>query len=137
MLPLAFGTKACSAGDVPKVQLSLSSDEGRTVLRPVRIDSGNPLGRPAITAFDNSTYLVTWLEKTTNGNSEIRIRLVSHHGVASAAYTVTQAPLGRGSGFPKVVVSGENIFLAWRDERLRVALLSKSQFLQSQTKDKK
>ena len=125
------------AGDVPKVQLALSSDEGRTFRRPVRIDSGNPLGRPAITAFDESSYLVTWLEKTANANPEIRIRRISYDGALSEPRTILQAPLGRASGFPKAVVSGENIFLAWRDERLRVALLSKSQFLQSQTKNKK
>lgn len=120
------------AGDTPKIQLALSSDEGRTFRQPLRIDSGNPLGRPAITAFDQTSYLVTWLERKSDGQPEIRIRRVSRDGVASTPLIVAQAPLGRASGFPKVVVSGDNVFLAWRDERVRAMLLTKSQL-----KDKK
>jgi hypothetical protein len=125
------------AGNVPKVQLVLSSDEGRTFGRPIRIDSGNPLGRPSITAFDESSYLVTWLEKTASGHSEIRIRRITFDGTASEAHTVSPAPLGRASGFPKAIVTAEQIILAWRDERLRAVLLSKSQVIQSTMKDKK
>jgi hypothetical protein len=51
--------------------------------------------------------------------------------------TVSQAPLGRASGFPKVVVAGEQIVFAWRDERVRAVLLTRSQLIQSTTKDKK
>jgi hypothetical protein len=45
--------------------------------------------------------------------------------------------LGRASGFPKAIVTAEQIILAWRDERLRAVLLSKSQVIQSTMKDKK
>ncbi len=115
------------AGDKPKVQLALSSDNGRTFQKPVGIDSGNPLGRPSITAFDDSGYLVAWLEKTANSQVEIRIRRVTHEGAVSPAHTVSQAPLGRSSGFPKILVTGEQIFLAWRDERVRAVIFTKSQ----------
>lgn len=125
------------AGDVPKIQLALSNDEGRTFRPPVRIDAGAPLGRPNIAAFDTTSYLIAWLEKTASGNPEIRVRRVSRDGAVSPAMTVAQAPLGRASGFPKVVVAGDQVILAWRDERVRAVLLTKSQFIQSTTKDKK
>lgn len=124
------------AGDQPKVQLALSVDNGRTFAKPVRVDSGKPLGRPAITAFDDSSYLITWLEKT-DSQVEIRIRRVGFDGVASDAQIVSQAPLGRASGFPKIIVSGEQIFLSWRDEHVRAVLLTKSQVMKSLAKEKK
>lgn len=125
------------SGDEAKVQLALSSDKDQIFRRPVLIDSGNPLSRPAIAAFVESCNLVTWLEKTANGNPEIDIRRISFHGVLSDPHTVLQAPLARASGLPKVVVSGDRVFLAWRDERVRAMLLKKSEVIESQMKDKK
>lgn len=121
------------AGDQPRIQLALSNDDGQTFHAPVRIDSGNPLGRPAITTLDRGNYLVAWLEKTAGDQIEIRVRRVSSNGLTFAAQTVASAPLGRASGFPKVLVSGEQIFLAWRDERVRVLLMQKSELLKTQT----
>jgi len=122
------------AGDVPKVQLALSTDEGKVFGRPVRLDSGNPLGRPTITAFDAKSYLVTWLEKAaSNDVAWIRMRRVSVDGVAGEAVTVGQAPLGRASGFPKAVVAGEQIVLAWRDGGVRAMLIPKSEFMKART----
>jgi hypothetical protein len=121
------------AGDQPKIQLALSADDGQTFQPPLRIDSGNPLGRPAIATLDGKSYLLAWLEKTSGDQIEIRIRRVSFDGVAFAAQAVATAPLGRASGFPKVLVSGEQIFLAWRDERVKALLLQKSELHNPQT----
>lgn len=120
------------ANGVPKVQLAISKDDGRTFGAPLRIDSGNPLGRPSIALYDESTYLITWLERLASGQVEVRIRRVTADGAASEPITVSQAPLGRASGFPKAIVSGDNIILAWRDDRVRAVLLKKSDL-----KDKK
>jgi len=95
------------------------------------------LGRPNIAAFDTTSHLIAWLEKTASGNPEIRVRRVSRDGAVSPAMKIAQAPLGRASGFPKVVVAGDQVILAWRDERVRAVLLTKSQLIQSTTKDKK
>jgi hypothetical protein len=112
----------------PKVQLTLSANDGRDFSAPLRIDSGNPLGRPHITAFDDTHYLVTWLEKATDDHNQIRLRLVSNDGALSAPIVSTKAPVGRAAGFPKAIVTGDKILLTWRDERVRALLIPKSDF---------
>lgn len=119
------------AGDQPRIQVASSTDEGRTFSPPLRLDSGNPLGRPAITAYDRHSDLIVWLEKTAAA-VEIRLRRIGHDGTLHPPVTVAQAPPGRGSGFPKVAVSGDWIFLAWRDEVVRAAILTKTQLLQKE-----
>ena len=114
------------ANGQPKIQLALSSNDGRDFSAPIRIDSGTPLGRPHITAFDEANYLVTWLEKVPNDQVELRVRRVAVNGDAAPPHTVTKVPIGRASGFPKAIVSGDKILLTWRDERVRALLLSKS-----------
>lgn len=107
----------------PKVQLTLSSDDGARFSTPVRLDSGNPLGRPSLAPLHNGAYLAAWLEKTHGVRAEIRLRHVSANGVAGPAVTVAEVPASRTTGFPKVAVSGGQIVLAWRDERVRAAVL--------------
>ena len=111
-----------------KVQLTLSANDGRDFSAPLRIDSGNPLGRPHITAFDDTHYLVTWLEKATDDHNQIRLRLVSNDGALSAPIVAAKAPVGRAAGFPKAIVTGDKILLTWRDERVRALLIPKSDF---------
>lgn len=114
------------ANGEPKIQVSFSKDEGRTFGQPVRIDGGNALGRPSIAALDSDRYLIAWLEKSGE-STEVRMRRVAADGKLTAPIKISQAPPGRAAGFPKIAVSGEQVLLAWRDERVRAALLTKSQ----------
>lgn len=122
------------ANDIPRIQVALSSDEGRTFRAPLRVDGGNPLGRPAIASFDKSNYVIVWLEKTSNSDAEIRLRRVTHDGRLLPSFTVAAAAAGRSTGFPKVAVTGEQILLAWRDQRVRAALLTKQQLKEREQK---
>lgn len=117
----------------PRVQVAFSTNEGRTFSAPVRIDGGNPQGRPHLVEYGRGHYLITWLEKTTDGRVEIRLRRISHEGRLSPPLIAATAPPGRAAGFPQVAVSGEQILLAWRDERVRAALLTKQQLEAKET----
>ncbi len=119
------------AAATPKIQIALSSDEGRTFRTPLRIDSGNPAGRPSLTSFDNG-YLAVWLEKTSESSAEIRIRRITFEGRLLPPVTIATATAGRATGFPKIAVSGNQILLAWRDQRVRAALLTKQQLVQKE-----
>jgi len=120
------------AGDVPKVQIALSADEGRTFAPPVRLDNGNPLGRPSVVRFDASSYLVVWLEKISTTHVEVRLRRISRSGKLTPPTMVATAAAGRAAGFPKVAVAGEQILLAWRDGRVRAAILPKTTILKGE-----
>jgi hypothetical protein len=117
------------AGGEAKVQVALSSDEGRTFRAPLRADGGNPLGRPSITPFDRNSDLLVWLEQST-GAVDIRIRRVLHDGSLQPAVTVAQAPPGRAAGFPKAAVAANQILLAWRDQAVRAAILPQAKLLE-------
>ncbi|MCC6536424.1 MAG: hypothetical protein IT162_02670 [Bryobacterales bacterium] len=118
----------------PRVQVAFSSDEGQTFSKPVRIDSGNPQGRPHIVEYGRGHYLITWLEKTADGRVEVRLRRVSYDGKLSPPLIAATTPPGRAAGFPKLAVHGEQILLAWRDERVRAAVLTKQQLETKETK---
>lgn len=123
------------AGDVPKIQVALSADEGRTFHAPKRLDGGNPAGRPSITAY-GAGYLVVWLEKTSNSDAEIRARRVGADGTLHPAFSIATATSGRATGFPKVAVSGDQVLFAWRAERVRAALLTKKEIEQKEKEQK-
>lgn len=114
------------AGGQARIQAAVSHDDGATFSTPVRLDSGNPLGRPNIVA-DDTGYLAVWLEKTAGEKVEVRLRRLAQDGSMGTPLTVTQAPPARGAGFPKIAVSGKQILVVWRDEQVRAALLSPSQ----------
>jgi len=116
------------AGGVAKVQLAVSADAGASFSKPVRVDDGNPLGRPVLTPLDERSYLIAWLEKTDGAKAEVRLRRVTLNGQQGSPITAATVPSGRAVGLPKIAVSGNQIMVAWRDERVRVALLPKQQF---------
>ncbi len=119
-LAIAWLTRANAE---PKVQLALSANGGAAFAAPLRVDGGNPLGRPSVTRLDGSSYLVAWLEKTQGTRAEIRLRRVSAEGAIGPAIVVADVAASRTTGFPKVAVAGDQIVLAWRDEHVRAGVL--------------
>jgi hypothetical protein len=117
------------AGGSAKVLVAQSTDAGASFAAPARVDGGNPLGRPAIVAFDEDSYLLLWLEKAGIG-VEMQMRRLSRQGKLYPPVSFGKAPLGRESGFPKVAISGQQVLLAWRDAQVRAATLTKTQFKQ-------
>ncbi|WP_031498205.1 hypothetical protein [Bryobacter aggregatus] len=115
------------AGEAPKVQVTLSSDNGEHFSQPIRLDSGNPLGRPSIVAAGSSEFFVVWLEKLDANQNELRIKRIQGNGVTSEPLVVARVPIGRAAGFPKLAVTGEQILVAWRDQKVRTALLTTTQ----------
>ncbi len=102
------------ANDTSRVLFARSVDGGATFGAPVRIDDGNPLGRVTI-AFDRDGHaLVGWMERKTPETAEVRVRRIAD-GVASTAQTVATTSSARQSGFPRMVVTGDTLLVAWTD----------------------
>lgn len=116
------------AQDKPRIQMSLSANSGAAFGEPIRIDDGNPYGHPNVTLFDEQHYLVAWLERVPQG-AELRMRRVSMTGVMSPSVTLANVAAARSAGLPKIVVTGNQLLLAWRDDRVHAGVLLKSQFL--------
>ncbi len=115
------------AGDTAAVKFVQSENNGEQFGQPVRIDSGNPLGRPALVKSGAGGWLVVWLEKTASEQNELRLRRLAANGRPGEAMVVARVPAGRGAGVPRIAVTGEQILVAWRDQRVRTTLLHKKQ----------
>ncbi len=113
------------ANDVARVQAAVSADGGATFQKPLRLDDGNPLGRPALTVLDANNDVAVWLERTGEGKAEVRIRRIGHDGRLGKSRVVAAVAAARSAGFPKVAVSGDQVWVAWRDGKVRVITVAK------------
>ncbi len=114
------------ANDKPHVNVAFSSDAGASFGAPNVVDDGRPLGRVDVVLLGDGTGLVSWLEQAEKG-TELRVRRVAPDGARGEALTVADSSAARSSGFPRMVESGGEVVLAWRDAaeppRVRTALL--------------
>ncbi len=114
------------ADEKARVQIVESHDSGATFGPPSRVDEGNALGRPSVAVLDPTSDVIVWLEKTTDGKAEVRMRRYRRGGHLGKSLRVAEVPPGRAAGLPKVAVAGDQIIVAWRDARVRVAVLKKA-----------
>jgi hypothetical protein len=107
------------------VQVAFSSDGGASWGDGIRVDEGRPLGRVDVALLGPDSALVTWLEQSQSG-AELRLRQVASDGRLSESRLVSQVQAARASGFPRLLVAGAELLVAWRDAgdppRLRTAV---------------
>jgi hypothetical protein len=97
----------------PRVLAAFSSDGGQRWTEPVEIASGAPLGRVAIVMPDEQTAVVSWLENTARGRTELRYRRLPLEGRPGAVHIVTTTSPARSSGFPQMALAGNRLVFAW------------------------
>jgi hypothetical protein len=100
--------------DKPQVNLLMSADSGKTFGKKIRVDGGNPAGRTEVLSLASGDAIVSWIERTGQG-PRLHARRFDAKGVATAPIDVSQAGGVRSGAFPKMVVSGKDIILAWTD----------------------
>lgn len=100
--------------DKPRVTVAFSADSGATFGPPIRVDDERPLGRVDVVLLDGGAALVTWLEQV-GASARLRVRRVRPDGKRGDAVTVAESSQARSSGFPRMVRSGDEIIIAWRD----------------------
>jgi hypothetical protein len=101
-------------GDKPQVYLLMSTDSGKTFGKKIRVDGGNPQGRVEVVSLASGDAVVSWIERTPQG-PRLEIRRFGANGVAAAPIDVSKSASPRSGGFPKMVVTGNDIVLAWTD----------------------
>ncbi len=105
-----------SKGD-PRVQVVFSEDGGETFGPPIRVDSGQALGRVDVEKSGESA-VVTWLSKAARGG-EVLARRVSSKGELSDIVTVARTGSDRASGFPRMASFQGEIYVAWTEAESR------------------
>jgi len=116
-----------AADEKPRVNLAMSSSSGQKFSAPIRIDEGNPTGRVDVAVLRDGGALVTWIERTGGDTAAVRLRRVDRKGKSGAAVTIAASSASRASGFPRMVIVGEHLMIAWtapgRPSAVRVARL--------------
>lgn len=103
-----------AAGGESKVKLAFSKNGEEEFNTPVRIDSGNPLGRVDVVMIDENNALASWVEDHES-ETFIKFRKVSVGGDIGEVKTLTTTDAARASGFPQIAVYNGNMYFAWTD----------------------
>jgi hypothetical protein len=110
----------------PSVWLALSSDGGRSIGAPIRLDEGSPLGRVDAAVLPDGSTAVVWLERR-GSSAEIKVRRVAPDGALRASVVVGTTSPSRASGYPSLAAEGGNdVLVAWTEagtaRRVRAAV---------------
>ncbi|HYO75572.1 MAG TPA: sialidase family protein [Thermoanaerobaculia bacterium] len=103
-----------ASANQPRVQLAFSKNAGATFGRPIRIDSGNAVGRVDVLLLADGSALVTWIEGANN-NAGIFVRRVGPNGRPEAPIKLAATSSARASGFPRTAIAGTTAYFAWTD----------------------
>ncbi len=103
------------ARDTARVNVAFSTDGGATFGDPIRVDGGTPAGRVDLVRLSDSEVVVSWLERMTDADAEVRVRHVRNSGEMGTPVTVASTGAARASGFPRMVKRGEELIAAWTE----------------------
>jgi hypothetical protein len=105
----------------PRVQVAFSLDGGASFGPPILIDGERPLGRVGIALDADGSALVSWLA-VAGGDAAILVRRATPAG-AGPSLRLAQTAQARASGFPRIVVEGDRLHVAFvegdKQSRLR------------------
>lgn len=102
-----------AANDTPMVRLAFSHDAGATFAAPIRVDEGQPAGRVDVELTRDGAALVSWIERIGGDAAAVRLRRVERTGRSGAPITIAASSAARASGFPRMVVAGNDAIFAW------------------------
>lgn len=100
--------------DKPKSFAALSNDAGRTFGAPVRIDDEASLGRVDIELLPDGAAAAAYMEFAEQ-RAQFRVRRIAADGSKSAPVTVSGMAGNRSSGYPRMVLAGDELVFAWTE----------------------
>ena len=99
-----------AADDSTRVQIGFSQDGGVGFGKSTQLNTAAAIGRVDVVWVDDQRVLVSWIQ-----NGQLVVSFVDNQGVAQPPMKVAPISDARGSGFPRMVASGKEVFLAWTD----------------------
>lgn len=98
----------------PRVLTAFSMNNGENFGTPIRLDSGNAIGRVDADFLEDGSALVSWLEP--QGETVVlQVARVYKDGHQDSPITITNTSAERQSGFPRLEILGDQVFVAWTD----------------------
>lgn len=101
------------AGGARRVQLSWSTDAGRTFGPPVLVDDAAVTGYVDLALAGDGRAVVSWTGRTPAGTGQLRLRRVPFAGAPGRVQVVAEGDMGRGAGFPQLVLAPDRVVHAW------------------------
>ena len=103
-----------AADNDPRVLTAFSMNNGEQFGAPIRLDSGDAIGRVDTQFMDDRSALVSWLEPDGD-DIVLQVARVYKDGLHDEPIAVTTTSAARQSGFPQLEVLGDVVFVAWTD----------------------
>lgn len=100
--------------DQPRAFAAFSSDGGRTLGPPVRLDDGTSLGRVDIEMLPDGSAAAAYVELAGQA-AQLKVRRIQPDGTRSEPVLVAPLANNRASGYPRMAISGDELIFAWTD----------------------
>ena len=102
------------ASGFPEVKVVFSANNGEHFDIPISIDDTYPLGRVDIEMLNHNNAIVSWLDQVNN-KTVIQLQRINSNGSKSKVFTVAESSESRSSGFPRMAVKKEKVYLSWTE----------------------
>ncbi len=103
-----------AANGIPAVRMASSDDRGASFGQPMGIDLGAPFGGVDVVQLSDGSALFSWVERTAAGEAILVCRATPTNG-CGAPVALTLVRTGRTIGFPRMVASGADVWIAWNE----------------------
>ena len=103
-----------AADNLPQVKIAFSDDNGNTFGRPLTVAQETTMGRLDIELLGDGSAILSSMN-SKEGESEILLHHINKNGNISAPFVVSETADSRSSGFPRMVINNDEIYLAWTD----------------------
>ena len=100
------------ADNNPKVKVAFSNDNGNTFEAPITVAAETIMGRLDIELLDDGSAILSSMD-SKDGESVILLHHIKQDGTISESFTVSETANSRSSGFPRMVIKDDIIYLAW------------------------
>lgn len=111
--------------DQPHAFAALSSDAGRTFSTPVRVDDAASLGRVDVELLPDGSAAAAYME-FADQKASFRVRVIRSDGSRSNPITVAGMAGNRSSGYPRMVLQGNELVFAWTERDGRASRVQTS-----------
>ena len=116
-----------AAGDQGRVKVAFSSDGGATFGAPVVADNGAPIGRVDLQMLEDGSALLTWIDGDAD-TASVMMRRIQPDGRLGPITRIATSGVARATGFPRVTMLGERLFVAWTEpttpKKIRISSIS-------------
>jgi len=101
-----------AANNLPQVKIAFSDDNGNTFGRPITVAQETIMGRLDVELLSDGSAILSSMN-SKEGESEILLHHINKNNNISAPFVVSETANSRSSGFPRMIIKDDKIYLVW------------------------